>query len=226
MFDVVSETSLFTFKFLVWSVMWVNNWWTHLPRGPWELFSISEINIVRSMGLCWSAFPSHNLCHTYTGTQKNRKKGHKDLTSRFAAGKKTFIQKRALLRIDYKMTNFTDEDLDNYLQNQVTYLCCHVCRDLTRLMVIILFAVTLKYFILFCCAVNGGWMCYCQVDLRHRQVSKSVEDVQKIIKDLTAEVSSKDARFQSIANSGVHNASLKVILHVGFLCIKQWITAF
>ncbi len=139
LFDVVSETSLFTFKFLwVWSVMWVNNWWTHLPRGPWELFSISEINIVRSMGLCWSAFPSHNLCHTYTGTQKNRKKGHKDLTSRFAAGKKTFIQKRALLRIDYKMTNFTDEDLDNYLQNQVTYLCCHVCRDLTRLMVFIL----------------------------------------------------------------------------------------
>ncbi|XP_016403138.1 protein mab-21-like 3, partial [Sinocyclocheilus rhinocerous] len=63
------------------------------------------------------------------------------------------------------MTNFTDEDLDNYLQNQV--------------------------------------------DLRHCQVSKSIEDVQKIIKDLTAEVSSKDARFQSIANSGVHNASLK-----------------
>ncbi|KAI7808516.1 putative protein mab-21-like 3 [Triplophysa rosa] len=48
-----------------------------------------------------------------------------------------------------------------------------------------------------------------QVDLRHRQVAKSVEDVQKIIKDLTAEVSSKDARFQSIANSGVHNTSLK-----------------
>ncbi|XP_051567112.1 protein mab-21-like 3 [Myxocyprinus asiaticus] len=63
------------------------------------------------------------------------------------------------------MTNFTDEDLDHYLQNQV--------------------------------------------DLRHRLVSKSVEEVQKIIKDLTAEVSSKDARFQSIANSGVHNTRLK-----------------
>nr|XP_021334364.1 protein mab-21-like 3 isoform X1 [Danio rerio] len=63
------------------------------------------------------------------------------------------------------MTNCTDEDLDNYLLNQV--------------------------------------------DLRHRQVSKCVEDVQKIIKDLTTEVSSKDARFQSIANAGVHNASLK-----------------
>lgn len=69
-------------------------------------------------------------------------------------------------------------------------------------------------------------MCYCQVDLRHRLVSKSVEDVQKIIKDLTAEVSSKDARFQSIANSGVHNASLKVILHVGLLSIIQIITVF
>ena len=44
-----------------------------------------------------------------------------------------------------------------------------------------------------------------QVDLRHRLVSKTVEEVQKIIKDLTAEVSIKDARFLSIANSGVHN---------------------
>ncbi|XP_030643427.1 protein mab-21-like 3 [Chanos chanos] len=63
------------------------------------------------------------------------------------------------------MSDFTDEGLDHFLQNQV--------------------------------------------DLRHRQVSKTVEDVQKIIKDLTAEVSSKDSRFQSIANSGVHSDSLK-----------------
>lgn len=65
------------------------------------------------------------------------------------------------------------------------------------------------------------WFLYCkeewimmfnlpQVDLRHRQISKSVEDVYKIIKDLTAEVSSKDARFQSIANSEVHHNGLKV----------------
>ncbi|XP_042620386.1 protein mab-21-like 3 [Cyprinus carpio] len=73
------------------------------------------------------------------------------------------------------MTNFTDEDLDNYLQNQV--------------------------------------------DLRHRLVSKSVEDVQNIIKDLIAEVSSKDARFQSIANSGVHNAILKVLTPTLFLIL-------
>lgn len=83
-----------------------------------------------------------------------------------------------------------------------------------------LFGLVYKTLILFFC-INCGRMCYCQVDLRHRQVSKSVENVQKIINDLTAEVSSKDARFQSIANSGVHNASLKVILHVGFLSIMQ-----
>lgn len=59
------------------------------------------------------------------------------------------------------------------------------------------------------------------MDIRHRLVSKSVEDVQNIIKDLIAEVSSKDARFQSIANSGVHNAILKVILEVGLLSIIQ-----
>ncbi|GAA6066972.1 protein mab-21-like 3 [Tachysurus ichikawai] len=48
-----------------------------------------------------------------------------------------------------------------------------------------------------------------QVDLRHRQVSKSVEEVQKIIKDLTAEISSKDMRFHSIAHTGLHNNSFK-----------------
>uniref|UniRef100_A0A8C9RL57 Mab-21-like 3 n=1 Tax=Scleropages formosus TaxID=113540 RepID=A0A8C9RL57_SCLFO len=63
------------------------------------------------------------------------------------------------------MAEFTDEDLDHYLQNQV--------------------------------------------DLRHRQVSKSVEEVQKIIRDLTSEVSSKDSRFQSISSSGMYNDSLK-----------------
>lgn len=51
-----------------------------------------------------------------------------------------------------------------------------------------------------------------QVDLRHRQVSKSVEEVQKIIKDLTAEISSKDMRFHSIAHTGLHNNSFKVIV--------------
>ncbi|XP_036400638.1 protein mab-21-like 3 [Megalops cyprinoides] len=63
------------------------------------------------------------------------------------------------------MIDFTDEDLDHYLQNKV--------------------------------------------DLRHRRVSNAVEEVQKVIRDLTAEVSTKDGRFQSISNSGVHNDTIK-----------------
>ncbi|KAJ8255796.1 hypothetical protein COCON_G00196600 [Conger conger] len=65
------------------------------------------------------------------------------------------------------MADFTDEDLDNYLQNQV--------------------------------------------DLRHRQVLKTVEEVQKIIKDLTTEISTKDGRFQPITNSGIHSDNIKVL---------------
>ncbi|XP_028847582.1 protein mab-21-like 3 isoform X2 [Denticeps clupeoides] len=64
-----------------------------------------------------------------------------------------------------EMTDFTDEELENFLLNQV--------------------------------------------DLRHRKVSKTVEEVQKIVKDLTTEVSTKDAHFQSIAHSGVNNEHLK-----------------
>ncbi|KAG7463635.1 hypothetical protein MATL_G00178750 [Megalops atlanticus] len=47
------------------------------------------------------------------------------------------------------------------------------------------------------------------VDLRHRRVSNAVEEVQKVIRDLTTEVSTKDGRFQSISNSGVHNDTIK-----------------
>ncbi|KAJ8410437.1 hypothetical protein AAFF_G00193410 [Aldrovandia affinis] len=64
------------------------------------------------------------------------------------------------------MTDFTEEDLDSYLQNQV--------------------------------------------DLRHRQVSNTVEEVQKIIKDLTNEVSSKDSRFQPITNSGIYSDNINI----------------
>ncbi|KAK6486982.1 protein mab-21-like 3 [Huso huso] len=48
-----------------------------------------------------------------------------------------------------------------------------------------------------------------EVDLRHRQVLKTVEEVQKVIQALTAEVSIKDGRFQSISNSGIHNDNVK-----------------
>ncbi|XP_066562648.1 protein mab-21-like 3 [Amia ocellicauda] len=63
------------------------------------------------------------------------------------------------------MTDFTDEDLDNFLQNEV--------------------------------------------DLRHRQVYKTVEQVQHIMRNLTTEVSNKDGRFQSISNAGIHSDNLK-----------------
>ncbi|KAG9348869.1 hypothetical protein JZ751_029186, partial [Albula glossodonta] len=48
-----------------------------------------------------------------------------------------------------------------------------------------------------------------QVDLRHRRVANAVEEVQKVIRELTLEVSTRDSRFQSISNSGVHSDSLK-----------------
>lgn len=62
----------------------------------------------------------------------------------------------------------------------------------------------------FVCGKLVPLMHFLQVDLRHRQVSKSVEEVQKILKVLTAEISLKDTRFNSITNTGVHNNSFKV----------------
>ncbi|XP_069491744.1 protein mab-21-like 3 isoform X3 [Ambystoma mexicanum] len=48
-----------------------------------------------------------------------------------------------------------------------------------------------------------------KVDLRRRRVSKMVEEVQKVIQQLTHEISLKDSRFQSISNSGIHNDNIK-----------------
>lgn len=49
-----------------------------------------------------------------------------------------------------------------------------------------------------------------QVEPRHYLVSKAVEEVQKIIQQLTAEISYKAVRFQAISNSGIHNENIKV----------------
>lgn len=49
-----------------------------------------------------------------------------------------------------------------------------------------------------------------QVEQRHYLVSKAVEEVQKIIQQLTTEISSKATRFQAISNSGIHNENIKV----------------
>ncbi|XP_029515205.1 protein mab-21-like 3 isoform X1 [Oncorhynchus nerka] len=48
-----------------------------------------------------------------------------------------------------------------------------------------------------------------QVDLRHRTVSRRVEEVLTVLRDLTTEVSKKDGRFQSIAHAGVNNENIK-----------------
>lgn len=49
-----------------------------------------------------------------------------------------------------------------------------------------------------------------QVEPRHYLVSKTVEEVQKIIQQLTTEISYKATRFQAISNSGIHNENIKV----------------
>ncbi|XP_010878333.2 protein mab-21-like 3 [Esox lucius] len=48
-----------------------------------------------------------------------------------------------------------------------------------------------------------------QVDLRHRTVGRRVEEVLKVVTDLTTEISRKDGRFQSLAHAGVNNENIK-----------------
>ncbi|XP_074890877.1 protein mab-21-like 3 [Buteo buteo] len=56
-----------------------------------------------------------------------------------------------------------------------------------------------------------------KVEQRHYLVSKAVEEVQKIIQQLTTEISSKATRFQAISNSGIHNENIKVLAPSQFL---------
>lgn len=56
-----------------------------------------------------------------------------------------------------------------------------------------------------------------KVERRHYLVSKAVEEVQKIIQQLTAEISCKATRFQAISNSGIHNENIKVLAPSQFL---------
>ncbi|NXQ23470.1 MB213 protein, partial [Alaudala cheleensis] len=56
-----------------------------------------------------------------------------------------------------------------------------------------------------------------QVEQRHHLVSKAVEEVQKIIQQLTTEISYKAVRFQPISNSGIHNENIKVLAPSQFL---------
>lgn len=56
-----------------------------------------------------------------------------------------------------------------------------------------------------------------KVERRHYLVSKAVEEVQKIIQQLTAEISYRAVRFQAISNSGIHNENIKVLAPSQFL---------
>ena len=55
------------------------------------------------------------------------------------------------------------------------------------------------------------------MDLRHRIVSRRVEEGLSVVKELTRDISGRDGRFQSIVHAGVHNESIKV--HRCFECI-------
>ncbi|XP_063150656.1 protein mab-21-like 3 isoform X2 [Candoia aspera] len=50
-----------------------------------------------------------------------------------------------------------------------------------------------------------------KVVLRHYMVSKTVGEVQKIIQQLTTEISKMDPRFQAVSSSGIHNDNMKVL---------------
>lgn len=94
------------------------------------------------------------------------------------------------------MPDFSEEGLDHYLLNQVRLICCYVVCGCCGYPVLI---------IVYVC--NCGSVC--EVDLRHRTVSRRVEEVLTVLRDLTTEVSKKDGRFQSIAHAGVNNENIK-----------------
>ncbi|XP_041439054.1 protein mab-21-like 3 isoform X3 [Xenopus laevis] len=54
-------------------------------------------------------------------------------------------------------------------------------------------------------------------DLRHRRVSRMVEEVQKILLQVTSDISNRDSRFHCISNAGIHSDSLKVLSPSQFL---------
>lgn len=49
-----------------------------------------------------------------------------------------------------------------------------------------------------------------QVDLRRQWISQIVEEVQKVIHHLTAEISTRDIRFQAVPYSDTYNGNIKV----------------
>ncbi|KAM8786764.1 protein mab-21-like 3 isoform 1-T2 [Rhynchonycteris naso] len=56
-----------------------------------------------------------------------------------------------------------------------------------------------------------------KVDMRRQQVSQTVEEVQKVIYQLTTEISNQDIRFQAIPYSFAYNGNIKVLAPSQFL---------
>ncbi|XP_012513924.1 PREDICTED: protein mab-21-like 3 [Propithecus coquereli] len=56
-----------------------------------------------------------------------------------------------------------------------------------------------------------------KVDLRRQRISQTVEEVQKVIHQLTTEISHQDIRFQAVPYSDTYNGNVKVLAPTQFL---------
>ncbi|XP_040327349.1 protein mab-21-like 3 isoform X3 [Herpailurus yagouaroundi] len=56
-----------------------------------------------------------------------------------------------------------------------------------------------------------------KVDLRRQQISQIVEEVQRVVHHLTAEISLQDLRFQAVPYSDTYNGNIKVLAPCQFL---------
>uniref|UniRef100_A0A8C8ZP18 Mab-21 like 3 n=1 Tax=Prolemur simus TaxID=1328070 RepID=A0A8C8ZP18_PROSS len=56
-----------------------------------------------------------------------------------------------------------------------------------------------------------------KVDLRRQRISQTVEEVQKVIHQLTTEISHQDVRFQAVPYSDTYNGNIKVLAPSQFL---------
>lgn len=56
-----------------------------------------------------------------------------------------------------------------------------------------------------------------KVDLRHQQISQTVDEVQRVVHRLTTEISHQDIRFQAVPYSDTYNVNIKVLAPSQFL---------
>ncbi|KAL2771966.1 protein mab-21-like 3 [Daubentonia madagascariensis] len=58
-----------------------------------------------------------------------------------------------------------------------------------------------------------------KVDLRRQRISQTVQEVQKVVHQLTTEISHQDIRFQAVPHSDTYNGNIKVLAPNQFLVI-------